>query len=90
MLAVLVVGDCVFSMSFVQVFVWFLSKQQAGCASPLTINLIIIIKVFLKHKIISLETILSMRTHTHTHTSHSTDTDEGYNYGRTGWTFTFS
>ena len=38
--------------------------------------IIIIIKVFLKHKILSLETILSMcaRTHTHTHTEAPTHT----------------
>ena len=42
----------------------------------------IIIKVFIKYKILSIETILSAHTHTHTHThTHKhTNTQEHFDY----------
>ena len=42
--------------------------------------IIIITNVFVKHKIVSIETILSAYTHTHTHTLRGTRTHEYYDY----------
>ena len=50
------------------------SDFQLSAFPELQLTTIIIIKVFLKCKLLSLETILSAHTHTHTHTHKGTHT----------------